>query len=739
MSVLQENLDLRDNLEDLQVSSLRVMTLFVAIVIPVWFVWIAWPNATEPRPTSAWVGLGLLITAATLCYVLRRHYLRLALHLLVWGVLGAAACAVLAFASPVLTYLFIVPVVFASVLLTQPGFFLVALMAVSLALSAGSGFIGIPVPPKEMILPAAIIGVVTLSFWLSQRNLHTALAWVWSGYESARRNQEIARERAGELQRALKALDEATHRLERTNYMLALAYDQAEEARRLKQQFAQTISHELRTPLNLIVGFTELMIQSPEHYGRQLPHLYLRDLSIVHRNARHLQGLVNDVLDLARIDAVEMSLLPEEVNPAALVSETVDIARSLIEARGLALRTKVEPDLPMLWVDPVRIRQVLFNLLNNAARYTEQGSVTVSVCRQGEDVLFAVMDTGVGIAPQNIPRIFEEFQQTDSSTRRRQGGAGLGLAVSQRFVELHGGRIWVESQVGQGSTFYFRLPVCRTHVIAAAYAGSAETVQASSARRSEEPIVLVVTSSPSAAGLLTRYVHRCRTVTVPDLGQARETAQQLTPQAVVIDCACEGLGSAALESIARDWGLPHTSFLACPLPGEALLQQRLNVDAFLIKPVSRQGLLDVLRRFGEDVDRVLVIDDDDDFVRLLAQMLDSAIRRYQVIGAYSGQEGLTIVERRQPDLVLLDLVLPDMHGAQVVERLRSNPAWQDIPIVVITGQDEADVQQALRGDVTVARAEGLLPAEIVGWIQHLVDTIVTPHPAPSMPIPAPAQ
>lgn len=731
MSVVQEHLGLRENLADLQEASLRIVTLFAAAVAHVWFVWIVWPTADKMRPVSAWIGFGLLVLGVGLCYTLRKRHLRPAMHVVVWSILGAVACAIHTFSSPASVYLLIMPVVFASVLLSQLAFSLVALVTVVLALTIDPTLAETGLRSVDALLPAAIVLLVTLSSWLSRRNLHTALAWAWSGYEQARRNEEVARKRAAELRRALKALDEATHRLERTNYMLALARDQAEEARQLKQQFAQTISHELRTPLNLIVGFTELMTQSPEHYGGQLPPIYLRDLSIVHRNARHLQNLVDDVLDLARIEAVKMSLFPEETDPAALVEEAVATARSLVEARGLALHVEAEPDLPVLWVDPVRIRQVLFNLLNNAARFTEGGSVTVSVRHHGEEVVFAVADTGAGIAPEDIPRIFEEFHQADLSRRRRHGGIGLGLTISRHFVELHGGRIWVESQVGQGSTFYFSLPMRRTHAVAAVDTGLAQATRTVSARESGEPILLTITPSPSAAGLITRYIQGCRTVVVPDFDQARQTARHLMPQAVVVDRACEELGSTDLTVIAQEWGLPRTPFLVCPLPGEDSVRRHLGVSAYLVKPVSRQSLWDVLRRFGEDVDRVLVIDDDADFVRLLNRMLDSAIRRYQVVSAYSGQEGLTMMQRRRPDLVLLDLVLPDMHGSQVVERIQSTPAWQDIPIVVVSAQDEMDGQEALPGDITLAKMEGLMPAEVVRWIQQLVDTTVTSLPVPS--------
>jgi CheY-like chemotaxis protein/anti-sigma regulatory factor (Ser/Thr protein kinase) len=432
-----------------------------------------------------------------------------------------------------------------------------------------------------------------------------------------------------------------------------------------------------------------------------------------------------------------MSMLPEKIDPAALVQEAVNTARGLIEAHGLTLRVEVEADLPQLWVDPTRIRQVLFNLLNNAARFTDEGSITVSVRQRGENVVFAIADTGVGIAPENISRVFDEFEQADGSTRRRHGGAGLGLAISKRFVELHGGRIWAKSQVGQGSTFYFNLPVGQEDltVTSRRLAGVASTA---TPKGSEEPVLLAIARSPAAAALLTRYVRGCHTVVVPDLELARHTAKRLMPQAVIIDRACAELDSDCLERLAQEWGMPHLPFIACPLPGEELLRRRLAVEGYLIKPVMRRALWDMLRQFGQDVDQVLVIDDDQDFTLLMSRMLeDSPVRRYRVLSAYGGQEGLEMMRQHRPDLVLLDLGLPDIHGFQVVERIRSDPAGKHTPIVIVSASDELDSHKALMGSMTIAKAGGLLPGEVVRWVQGIVNTTVTSLPARPVPKEAP--
>ncbi len=723
-----QDADLRANLTHLQTESLRLIAWTTAGLGYLWLAFAIWPITGAAAPLASWLGSLSLVIGSAISYVLKGRRLDLAAGSIIAGALGGAAGALWAFGSSELAALFVVPVIFASVLLGPMTMFVVALLAIALILMIGTTGLALPISSVAGIwVPSAVVALTALACWLSARNLFTALAWVWSGYQQAQHNELAARARQAELRRALKALDEATYRLERANYMLGLARDQAEEARRLKQQFAQTISHELRTPLNLIVGFTELMAHSPEYYGCPLPAAYQRDLSIVYRNARHLQTLVNDVLDLARIEAAQMGLLPEEIDPAVLVEEAVNTARSLVEARGLTLRLECEPNLPRLWVDPTRIRQVLFNLLNNAARFTERGSVTVSVRRQGDAIVFAVADTGVGIAADDLPRLFEEFRQVDSTTRRRHEGAGLGLAISKRFVELHGGRIWVESVVGQGSTFSFSLPLR-----ARALALGGDLVVASTTRVSEintaDRVLLVVTPSPAAGALLARYLRGCRTVVARDLEQGQHLARQLTPQAVILDAASV-TPPIPLDQLGSAWGTPGAWFMSCPLPGEEPMRQRLAVDGYLIKPVSRQGLWDVLRQFGEEIDHILVVDDDRDFVRLMGRLLDNPIRRYQVISAYSGQEGLELLRYRRPDLLLLDLMLPDMSGVEVIERVRATPLGQHLPIVVVSAQDEMNTLEALRGEVKIVKADGFRPGEMVQWVQAILDIVAQPaHP-----------
>ncbi len=713
---------IRQTTAELQSDSVRVLAVWSSIVAYLWLAFNIWADyiasgrsALVSRPS--WAGALVLLLAALMVYVLGRGRPALARYVLAWGILAAALLAASAFSAPGIHYVLIIPITVAGVLLGGRGFAALALAALAgnLVIFRLQGTTGV-----EAWLSTALLALITGTTALSVNNLRTALAWVWRGYDQAQENEEIAQARAAELQRALKALDEATYRIERSNYMLALARDQAEEARRLKQQFVQNISHELRTPLNLIVGFTELMTRSPEYYGRPLAPAYLRDLTIVYRNAQHLQTMVNDVLDLARLDTAQVSVTREPVDPAQLVQETVETARSLVESAGLALSVEIEPGLPILHIDPTRIRQVLLNLLNNATRFTERGGITVRVARGGDEVHFAVSDTGVGIPPEQVARVFEEFNQVDGGTRRRHGGTGLGLAISKRFVELHDGRIALQSTPGQGSTFTFSLPVEAQSPLAVPGVHPQAEVR-------QEPLVLIATRSQRGAGALGRYLHGCRTLVVPDLAEAQALARELTPQLVILDQALAAAGeagpSAAEEAhqFVRDLGLPRLPVLTCPLPAAEREAAALQVDGYLTKPVSGPDLWNALRRFADGVSRVLVVDDDADFVRLMGRMLAMSAQRYQVLEAYTAGEALTVAQRRRPDLVLLDLGLPDMHGAKIIPRLRAMAGLADVKIIVVSGHDAYDAGEPLHGPITVERAGALSVTEVVHWAQAALD------------------
>lgn len=731
----------RDNLRDLRSLSLEITIPLAFLAACAWFVWgwTATPARSDLTRPGTWVGIPLLVVTPTLALWLKRSHVNLASHVLVWGVLVATGAAAVALPAGTAAALLTVPVVFASVLLDRRSVFGAAVLvgALEFWLFRGEGWHAL-----HAWVPLLALLITSVAAAQSVTNLSTALAWAWSSYEQALHNEQEMRQRQAELKRALKSLDEASYRLERANHMLSIARDQAEEARRLKQEFAQTISHELRTPLNIVVGFAEVMVQSPEYYGAPLPVPYQRDLGIVYRNARHLQDLVNDVLDLSRIEAAQMTLVREKIPATNLVRDALATVRSLVESRNLELRAELAPNLPYLRVDALRIRQVLFNLITNAVRFTERGSITVRAERAKSEVIFAVQDTGVGIAPEDMQRIFEEFRQADSSSRRRYEGAGLGLAISKRFVEMHGGRIWVESEVGVGSTFYFALPADGDGLtLASPQPVAAALTRTADIHLAEQPVLLTVTRSPSAVALLGRYVSAYRTIAVPSLDEARRAVARVAPQVVLVDQTSEPLTPAELDRLAAEPTLAASLVMACHLPGEESLRQQLDADAYLVKPVSRESLWDALRQFGADVDHVLLVEDDRDFTRLVTRLLeDSPVRQYQVACAGTGAEAMAHLKQWPVDLVLLDMVLPDMDGSDLLQRMHKHPAWARIPVIVVSAQEELDPAAALGTTLTLAQRRGITPSLLVRCIQSIAElTPAAAHPAPSAPQAAPAR
>src|SRR5579884_4193124 len=314
--------------------------------------------------------------------------------------------------------------------------------------------------PTTAIYAAVLLWLGILLTWAAAYPVRAAMVWAWDSYLDALCRSEELRDRQGELNRVLASLNDTCYRLEVANQELARARAAAEEARQLKTEFATNISHELRTPLNLIIGFSEILMNASATGGQSgLSPSMRADMDVIYRNALHLSNLIDDVLDLSQVDAGRMGLHKERVCLSTIVSEAVSAIARLYEARGLTLTNEVPDDLPPVYVDRTRIRQVLINLLNNAARFTSSGGAKVRARQEGANLVVEVADTGVGIAPEDLPKVFEEFRQLDGSTRRPHDGSGLGLAICKRFVELHGGAIWAESERGKGTVFAFTVPL----------------------------------------------------------------------------------------------------------------------------------------------------------------------------------------------------------------------------------------------------------------------------------------
>ncbi len=733
-------------LDDLRQDLVKTVAVCAWLLAHVWFCWdLYWLRVAPPfdgsTPILSWAGDGALWLGAAASYLLSRHRPALATRALVGGIIVTAACCVLAFASPGMVVLFAVPIVLAGAALDRPAFAVSTIAAGTFALLRDPSRTALSLPSSDRFAPVVAIAAVVLATWVASQALSTALTWLWDAYQRALKNEALARERQGQLNQTLKALDEAQYRLERNNYLLALARDEAENARQIKQEFAQTISHELRTPLNLIIGFSDIMANDPETYGDMVWPANLRgDAEQIYHSSRHLASLIDDILDLSALEARRMRLTLQQVDIRQVVEEAVSVVRSLFERKGLYLRLDLAPDLPLLSIDPLRIRQVVLNLLSNASRHTERGGATVTARLVDGQVRVSVADTGSGIAPEHRDKVFQEFRQIDSSTRRQHEGTGLGLALSKRFVELHGGSMAFESVLGGGSTFYFTLPAPSPSAPTPARDLMRVPDRASASKAAAPATLLVAGAGPLLLASLRRLEgFGILEVTAPK--DVPSLVERYQPAALVVNSE-----SNTLPASPQAWSQyvpPDLPIISIPLQDRFTSPRPLSVHEYLLKPVTRERLFQAISRLPHSIGTILIVDDDLQLAELLSRMLESAGRRWRTIKSFAGQEALNRMFREPPDLVMLDLALPDVDGLTVLETMRGSHLLADTPVIVMSGREHLEMIEGGHS-LSIARGKRFSSSELLGYLRLIVSARLPaaagPTRAPAPPVaPAAAQ
>jgi PAS domain S-box-containing protein len=489
---------------------------------------------------------------------------------------------------------------------------------------------------------------------------------------------------------------------------LALARDMALEASRAKSSFVANMSHELRTPLNAIIGYSELL----EEEARDLNHdEFVPDLQRINGAGKHLLGLINEVLDLSKIEAGKMELFPESFAVESVVNEVCDLVEPLIEQNGNTLKIVCPASTGSMYADMTKVRQVLFNLLSNASKFTQRGNVALEVERTKEDhtdwLTFRVSDSGIGMTPEQMGKLFQRFSQADSATTNKYGGTGLGLALCRNFCEMMGGGVSVTSEFGQGSVFTVRLPAVMPdpsteHLPLNGI--SADSPVPDEELAADAPTILVIDDDPTARDLLTRALTRehFRVHTAADAQEGLRLARELRPGAITLDVFMPGVdGWSTLTALKADAETADIPVIMITVSEDSMrLSVALGATEYLTKPVDRQRLVDVLRTIltRSDSPTVLVVDDD----RAARQMLVRTVERegWRAIEAENGRQALDQVALHGPDAILLDLIMPDMDGFAFVVALRANPDWQSIPVVVISALDlTPEERQRLNGSV----------------------------------------
>src|SRR6516164_1613731 len=493
---------------------------------------------------------------------------------------------------------------------------------------------------------------------------------------------------------------------------------QLELASQHKSQFVASMSHELRTPLNAIIGLTEMMVTNAARFGTEKA---AEPLKRVHRAGQHLLGLINQVLDLSKIEAGKLELNPESVNLAPLIDEVVGTARQLAQQNKNNLVVEAQEKLGVLTVDPMRLRQILLNLLSNACKFTSQGEVKLRVRKVADGrnwVEFAVADTGIGMTAEQQAKLFEEFTQADSSTARRYGGTGLGLAITRKLARMMGGDVTVASEPGKGSVFTVRLP------------GRAEPAARSTINGGRPPsndCVLVVDDDATARELIADQLKAEGFSVATATGglEGLKLAKDLRPIAITLDVMMPDLdGWSVLAALRQDADLAEIPVIMVTILDEHRRGVALGAAGYLTKPIDRERLHRMVSRFRAAArpTRVLLVEDDKDQRERLRGWLQG--EQWVVQETANGREALTRLQANKPDVILLDLMMPEMDGFAVVAALQKEPRWRDIPVIVITARDlDAKDRERLNSGVqSVLVKETFRPADLVERIRRLVQS-----------------
>jgi signal transduction histidine kinase/CheY-like chemotaxis protein len=533
-------------------------------------------------------------------------------------------------------------------------------------------------------------------------------------------------------------VSERTHELADAMQELAVARDKALEANRAKSTFLANMSHELRTPLNAIIGYSEMLQEEAQDFGYDD---FIPDLEKIGKAGTHLLSLINDILDLSKIEAGKMDLSLETFDLYSLIDEIITTITPLIEKNHNQLVVQASKALGQITSDNTKMRQVIFNLLSNAAKFTSNGTITLDVQRvllDGIDQIeVRVIDTGIGMTPEQVKKLFQEFTQADSSTTRKYGGTGLGLTISRHFCRMMGGDVSVTSDYGKGSVFLVRLPA----VVRKTKGDTQEqpTLTPAAIRPVVLPAVegsatvLVIDDDATVRDLLVRLLERenFHVITAETGAEGIRLAREHRPRVITLDVMMPGMdGWAVLTALKADALLADIPVIMLTMLDSQNLGFALGATDYMVKPIDRARLLSVLNRYRraltptqqKQVGHVLIVEDDAEIRELVRRTLEK--ENWRTMEAENGRVGLARVAAAIPEVILLDLMMPEMDGFQFITELRRNPAWQNIPIIVITAKElTTDDRQRLNGYVErVLQKAAYHRDELLNEVRNLVQS-----------------
>jgi signal transduction histidine kinase/CheY-like chemotaxis protein len=461
------------------------------------------------------------------------------------------------------------------------------------------------------------------------------------------------------------------------------AYEDMREVERLKSQFLANMSHELRTPLNSIIGFSRVILKGIDG---PVNDTQKQDLTAIYTSGQHLLNLINEVLDLSKIEAGKMTLSVEEINLIDLINSVMTTATGLVKDKTIEMIQNLPPTLPIIKADPTRVRQVIINFISNAAKFTEEGTITIDAKEvKGPtgrpEIMVSVTDTGQGISEDDKAKLFQPFSQVDDSPTRKTSGTGLGLSICRSLIELHKGRIGLAwSEVGIGSCFFFTLPL-------------PEPVKSTGMLvfPDKNKIILSIEDDEQVINLYERYLgpqgYSVIPLTEPD--KALAMVKKLKPFAITLDIMMPGTdGWTVLHELKNDPETKTIPVIICSIMEEEEKGINLGAADYLVKPFVQDELVNAINRLNVDgnIHNILVIDDDPEDLRLVEKIF-SEDKRFKIKLVEGGQAGWQALKSNPPDAVILDLFMPELNGFDILERTRAEPVLSGIPVVILTGAD----------------------------------------------------